>query len=201
MKRELKRYTATFSASLSEMIKIEKYKQREICFAKRRALSDEERRSFSEEICKRVADLPEFKNAKTIFSYLATYDEADPSHLPSDGKVFCYPVSYKGGIMEARIPAKENGFKEGVFGILSPDVNTSVLVDPKDIDLIIVPCVGFDEKRHRLGHGGGYYDRFMPKCTNSSFICIAFEAQKLDNVVTGPYDLDMPMVVTEDHIY
>jgi len=183
------------------MIKEEKNKQRKICFEKRRALTPEERASFSKEICKKISDLPEYKKAKIIFSYLATYDEADPSHLPSDGKVFCYPVSYKGGIMEARIPAKEGGFKEGVFGILSPDVSTSVLVEPQDIDLIIVPCVGFDEKRNRLGHGGGYYDRYMEKSSKASLICIAFEAQKLDNVVVDSHDMKMSHVVTEVGIY
>lgn len=187
--------------SSNKMIKDLKNKQRKICFEKRQALTDEERKAFSKAICEKVSSLPEFKKAKTVFSYLATYDEADPSYLPKKGKVFCYPVSYKGGIMEARIPAQENGLEEDRFGILSPVVETSTLVEPEDIDLMIVPCVGFDEKRNRLGHGGGYYDRYMPKCTKASFVCIAFEAQKLDNVVVGSYDLEVSCVVTEDNIY
>jgi 5-formyltetrahydrofolate cyclo-ligase len=181
--------------------KAEKTRQRQICFEKRRALTEEERETFSREICRRVSELPEFKNAKTVFSYLATYDEADPSYLPQEGKVFCYPVSYKGGIMEARVPAEEDGLETGLLGIVSPKIETSVLVKPEDIDLIIVPCVGFDEKRNRLGHGGGYYDRYMPKCSKASFVCVAFEAQKLDNVVVGKYDLEVSHVVTEVNVY
>ena len=201
MRRRLKKYTNLFSTNLSEMIKENKQEQRKICFEKRRALTPEERESFSREICRRVAELPEFMNAKTVFSYLATYDEADPSYLPSDGKVFCYPVSYKGGIMEARVPAEEDGLETGLLGIVSPKLETSVLVDPEDVDLIIVPCVGFDEDRNRLGHGGGYYDRYMPKCVNASFICIAFEAQKLDNIAVGRYDMKVSHVVTEQQVY
>ena len=164
-------------------------------------MSAEDRALFSRMLCEKIASLPEFREAKTVLSYLATYDEADPSHLPSDGKVFCYPVSYKGGIMEARVPAAEDGLETGLLGIVSPKIETSVLVDPSDIDLIIVPCVGFDEKRNRLGHGGGYYDRYMPKCKKASLVCIAFEAQKLDNIVVGRYDMRPDRVVTEKDIY
>ena len=183
------------------MIKEDKQKQRKICLERRRALTPEERKSFSEEICRKLSELPEFKNAKTIFSYLATYDEADPSHLPSDGKVICYPVSYKGGIMEARVPAEEDGLETGLLGIVSPKIETSKLVDPEEIDLIIVPCVGFDEDRNRLGHGGGYYDRYMPKCINAALVCIAFESQKLDNIAVGRYDMKVSHVVTEKKVY
>ena len=183
------------------MIKNRKKEQRESCLGRRRALTDDERRAFSEEICRKVAELPEFKSAETVFSYLATYDEADPSHLPTEGKVFCFPVSYRGGIMEARVPAEEDGLETGLLGIVSPRIETSVLVDPEDIDLIIVPCVGFDEKRNRLGHGGGYYDRYMPKCVNAKLVCIAFEAQKLDNIAVGRYDMLVDRVVTEKRIY
>ena len=52
------------------MIKEVKNRQRKLCFEKRRALTEEERKTFSEEICRKVAELPEFKNAKTVFSYL-----------------------------------------------------------------------------------------------------------------------------------
>jgi 5-formyltetrahydrofolate cyclo-ligase len=183
------------------MIKEEKKEQRKICFDRRRALTPEEREAFSEEICRKVSQLPELKSAKTVFSYLATYDEADPSHLPAEGKVFCFPVSYKGGIMEARIPAEKDGLETGLLGIVSPKIETSVLVDPEDIDLIIVPCVGFDEKKNRLGHGGGYYDRYMPRCKKASFICIAFEAQKLDNIAVGRYDMTVDHIVTEKQVY
>ena len=183
------------------MIKEEKNALRKLCFERRRALTPEEREAFSKEICKKIPKLPEFKRAKTVFSYIATYDEADPSYLPKKGKVFCYPVSYKGGIMEARVPAEEDGLETGLLGIVSPKLETSKLLQPEDIDLMIVPCVGFDEKRNRLGHGGGYYDRYMPKCGNAVFICIAFEAQKLDNVVVGSHDMKVSCVVTEDRIY
>ena len=168
---------------------------------KRRALSDEDRKTFSRKICDTLSSLDEFKNAKCIFSYKASFDEADPDYLSTEGKTFCYPISYAGGIMDVRIPASENGWEEGKFGILSPNKENSVLVKPEEIDLVIVPCVGFDEQKKRLGHGKGYYDRYLPQCVNAKKIAIAFEAQKLDEVVTDQYDVEMTHVVTENAIY
>lgn len=179
----------------------DKNAQRKLCLESRRALTDEERELKSREICRKIGDLDVFRNAKTVFSYFASYDEADPQYLPKEGKVFCYPISYKGGIMEARIPAEKDGLEEGRFGIISPRTDNSVLADPADIDLVIVPCVGFDEKLGRLGHGRGYYDRYLPKCVNAKMICIAFEAQKLDNVVTDAFDVPMQYIVSEEAMY
>lgn len=177
-----------------------KQEQRKQCMNSRRALSDEQRKKFSMKICSTLEQLPEFQKAKCVLSYAASFDEVDPSYLGGD-KVFCFPVSLPGGIMDAYVPAAENGWVEGRFGIMSPNTETSAFVDPADIDLVIVPCVGFDEQRRRLGHGKGYYDRYLPKCINAAKIAVAFEAQKLDNVCVDMYDVDMSYIVTEERIY
>ena len=95
---------------MTKNTKAEKYRQRQICFEKRRALTEEEREAFSREICRRVSELPEFKEAKTVFSYLATYDEADPSYLPEEGKVY---VRRYGGVLERLDAVADICVKEG----------------------------------------------------------------------------------------
>lgn len=52
------------------------------------------------------------------------------------------------------------------FGMLSPDPSKATLVDPKDIDLAIVPLLAYDLHGYRLGYGGGYYDRYLPKLSS-----------------------------------
>lgn len=178
-----------------------KQEQRNICIERRRKLSDDERKHFSKIICEKLKALDEYKNAKCILSYKASFDEVNTDFIQSDNKVFCFPVSYAGGVMEARIPNAIDGWEEGRFGILSPSVQNSVLVNPEEIDIVIVPCVGFDASKKRLGHGKGYYDRYLPFCHNAKKIAIAFETQKLENVLTDEYDVEMTYIISETDIY
>jgi len=182
-----------------------KAEQRKRSLEARRGLSADERRAFSEAICRRLQELPEAKEAKAVFSYLAAWDEADMSlfhsFLKEKGAAAAFPVSYRGGIMEAFRPEDETAVEEGCFGIKSPVPGRSEKMEPEDFDLVIVPCVAFDEDKNRLGHGGGYYDRYLPRCTNARFVCVAFEAQRISGLCTGRYDVKMDKIVTERCIY
>lgn len=184
---------------------MDKNTQRQIALGSRRSLSDQQRSEYSKMISKRLADLSLIHEAKNILSYSATYDEADLSYLVSDlqtqDKRFAYPISYKGGIMEAFVPENEDAWETGKFGIKSPIKEKSILVNPSEFDVVIVPCVAFDEGLRRLGHGAGYYDRYLPLCKNAKFICVAFEAQKLDNICVDAHDTPMDAIVTETQIY
>ena len=171
----------------------------------RRALSEEERAVFSLALCKNAAGLDCFKEAKTILAYAATWDEADLASIcalaEEQGKTVAYPISYRGGIMEAYAPESTDAWTDGILGIRVPDKKRSRLVDPEEFDLVFVPCVAFDEGKRRLGHGGGYYDRYLPKCSRAEFVLVAFEAQKLPMIATDPHDILMNTLVTEAKVY
>ncbi len=171
----------------------------------RRALSVEERAAFSLALCKNAESLEVFKNARTILAYAATWDEVDLSSLctlaEEQGKTVAYPISYKGGIMDAWAPKSPDAWKDGILGIRVPDKKRSKLIAPEEFDLVLVPCVAFDEGKRRLGHGGGYYDRYLPACTNAQLVLVAFEAQKLPLIATDPHDILMNTLVTEAKVY
>ena len=179
-----------------------KREQREIALAARRAMTPEARAAASAKICGRLAALPALRKARTVLSYMALDDEADLSALHealrARGIRLVFPVSLPHGILEAREPG---GWTLGPYGIREPDRANSVFVSPEEIDLVIAPCVGFDEQRCRLGHGAGYYDRFLPRCTGAAIIAAAFESQKLPAVVCEAHDLPMDTVVTERTVY
>ena len=99
--------------------------------------------------------------------------------------------------MEAAVPDTPDAFVKGKFDILSPDPKRSRIIPPEEIDVVLVPCVGFDGKGNRLGHGGGYYDRYLPRCPQTTKTLVAFEAQKLDAVCVGENDVAMDFIVTE----
>lgn len=184
---------------------MDKNSQRKLALDARRNLSDKQRFENSKEICRRLLELPFIREADTILSYSATFDEVDLQFLVPDlqpcGVRFAYPISYKGGIMEAFVPENDDAWEIGKFGIKSPMKEKSSLINPSEFDVVIVPCVAFDEGLRRLGHGAGYYDRYLPLCKNAKFICVAFEAQKLDNICTDVYDTPMDLIVTEAKTY
>ena len=158
---------------------IDKKEQRKAALAARRALSAGERAVFSKKICSRISRTKAFREAGTILAYLATWDEADLS-------ILC---------------EKAVKLVKGLLGITAPDPEKSELLKPEDIDLVLVPLVAFDEEKRRLGHGGGYYDRYLPKCVKADLIAVAFEAQKLEEIATDSYDVLMKTIVTEEKVY
>ena len=184
---------------------ITKIEQRKIALAARRALTEKERADFSLRICEKISELDCYKNAQTILAYAATWDEVDLSALcklaEEQGKTVAYPVSYKGGIMECFAPKSSEDWTDGILGLRVPDVSRSRLIGSEDLDLVLVPCVAFDKEKHRLGHGGGYYDRYLPKCSRARFVLVAFEAQKFAKIVSEDHDVLMNSLVTEKKVY
>lgn len=178
-----------------------KNQQRSQCLAARRNLSDVERETYSHVICQALTTLEAAICAKTIFSYMATWDEVDLRRFhewaASRGKQICFPITYPHGHMEAAVPDTPDAFVKGKFDILSPDPERSRIIPPEEIDVVLVPCVGFDEAGNRLGHGGGYYDRYLPRCPRATKILVAFEVQKLDAVCVGENDVAMNFILTE----
>ena len=65
---------------------------------------------------------------------------------------------------------------------------------------IAPPMVAFDEYGNRCGHGAGYYDRFMEYMPPESLIMVAFEAQKMEALVTEETDIPVSTIVTETGI-
>jgi len=178
--------------------------QRELALLRRRALTAEQRRKMSAAICEKLLALPEFAGAKTVFSYLAAWDEVNLGYvnqtLTARGTIVAYPVCFKKGSMEAYVPKDENAVEAGAYGIKSPVVSRSKPLEPPDIDFVLVPCAAFDADKNRLGHGAGYYDRYLPQCCNAVFVLVGFEAQRLDSVSCDIHDVKMDIIVTENAV-
>lgn len=178
---------------------MEKKDQRKSCLAARRALSDEKRREKSARIGAKLAQNKAVLGAKTVLSYLSAADEVDLSafHRWADaaGKRIAYPISGAAGQMVAAIPATEEDIIVGRFGIRAPVGERSEIIAPETIDVVLVPCVGFDRQRRRLGHGGGYYDRYLPQCTNAHTILVAFAEQEVAEVPVEEHDVVMDEIV------
>ncbi len=82
----------------------------------------------------------------------------------------------------------------GAHGIAAPAEGLPELA-PEDIDLLIVPGVAFTEAGDRLGYGGGYYDRFIPRCRRARVLALAFAEQLVDALPTEPHDVRLPQIL------
>ena len=96
----------------------------------------------------------------------------------------------------------DKDFILGPFEVKEPDTKITKEVDIKEIDLIIVPGLGFDREKNRLGRGAGFYDRFLSNIEASAKrVGIAFDFQILSNLPTNlSLDQKVDVVVSESFI-
>jgi 5-formyltetrahydrofolate cyclo-ligase len=153
---------------------------------------------LSEKACAHLTALSAYKNAQKVFCYYSVGGEVDTlaliERMRSDGKTVCLPAILGSGIMEAR---RMDRLVAGLYGIPSPE---GPIVPPEEIDLIVVPGLAFDRLCHRLGRGGGYYDRYLPKCRGVT-VGLAYEFQMADSLPLEAHDAQLDFVATESAIY
>lgn len=169
--------------------------------ASRRGLTHEERVAKSRQIISKLTNCAEYTNADTVFCYVSVEDEVHTDELLQKiikaGKRLCVPriTDIEGGIMVAAELKQTEDLTEGAFGIFTaPDGAEEI--QPENIDLVIVPGAAFDEQGHRIGMGGGYYDRFLGKVAGKS-VGIAYECQLYENLPVEAHDKKVDNLITE----
>lgn len=172
----------------------------------RKALDKKVAQHFSQIISDKLIANPAYSRAKTILSYQSYAGEVNPSYFNEqalhEGKVLSFPICYENGLMVAAVPNTPNDWETGKYGIKAPVASRSCIIDPEDIDLVVVPCTAFSaQKKMRVGWGAGYYDRYLPRCKNAIRIAIAYEVQHIYNLCSDKWDVPLDAVVTEANIY
>ncbi len=90
----------------------------------------------------------------------------------------------------------DDQLEPGPFHIMQP-VASARAVTP---DLLIVPLVAYNDRMHRLGQGGGHYDRYLAENPGTKTIGLAWTAQQHDNIPVEAHDLPLDMIVTQASI-
>jgi 5-formyltetrahydrofolate cyclo-ligase len=162
---------------------------------RRRILTPEEIAKDSERIMAQLEQMSAFRNAKTVLLYYPIHHEVDLRPLLEKykgQKIFLLPVTHRHS-MEVRPYDGEDMMRRGRMGV--PEPQTYTYKGP--IDLIIVPGVVFDQHCHRIGRGGGYYDRFLAKYSHVMKIgvCYAFQLKK-HAIPHGWRDIKMDRIIT-----
>lgn len=156
---------------------------------------EDERRQRSEAIRRKVCRLAAFRRAKTICCYVALPYEVQTRRLIEEmltkGKRVVVPVTRprtkRLDLSEVRRPDAE--LVRGPLGVWEPARSARRPVPVEALDLVLVPGVAFDRRGRRLGHGHGYFDRFLarlPKTTPT--VGLAFRFQILDRLPVASHD-------------
>lgn len=171
-------------------------KTREIDAQKRRIMNEDEVHEQSRKIVTQIEHMTAFKEAKTILIYYPIHNEVDLRHLISlyaDQKQFLLPATtHRSHKMEVRVYEKGKPLKRGRYGIPEPQTPAY----KGKIDLIFVPGVSFDRHLHRIGRGGGYYDRFLKHYRHSFKIGVCYPFQLHREIPHLRTDYRMNRVVT-----
>jgi len=156
-------------------------------------------READEAICRLVLQSDAYENARIVFCYVGTEREIDTMRLiramMRDGKTVAVPLCTGKGVMEARSIQDMGDLVSGKYGILAPRL-TCPVVEPENIDLVLVPCCTGNPKGQRLGYGGGYYDRFLPRTKCPSMLLCRHQLQR-DDIPMECHDVTATFFVTE----
>lgn len=149
-----------------------------------------------------------FEKSQHIACYLACQDEFDASPLIEAvwaAKKQCYvPVIHEEKWLRFIPYEYGTALKKNQFGILEPaEQDQSIL--PADLDVVVLPLIAFDRYGHRLGTGGGYYDRtfaFLRGEENPQpcLVGLAYAAQETAEIEADPWDVPLNFVMTEKNV-
>ena len=191
-----------FETNILELLKFlpgqklqqEKKRLRELLKQKRRILTKEQVAEQSAIILAHLEQLPSFVAAKAVLIYYPTHNEVDLLPLIKKykrEKTFLFPVVHRQS-MDA-CPYEGNAkMHRGQFNIPEPTTEPY----KEQIDLIILPGVGFDKQGNRLGQGGGYYDRFLAAGHKQSvLVAVAYDFQLVEKVPTNRRDKKMDYII------
>lgn len=150
-------------------------------------------------IFENLVKLPEFVAAQVIFTYYSVNREPDTRQIVeyalAAGKTVALPVCAKCGVMDARAISNTCELVPSAFELLEPKGSTRV-IEPEDLEFVIVPALSYDLEGFRLGYGGGYYDRFLLK-TRAFTAGLAREQLLMARVPREDHDVGVCCVVTE----
>ena len=170
---------------------------------KRSNLSAEIREEYSKTVASSLYENEDYKKAEIIMAFLSFGSELDTRYLIEDsiakGKIVVIPVMVP-ETKELKISRilDYSELEIGHYNILTPKKEFLRFLDPKTIDLILVPGLIFARDGYRVGYGGGYYDRFLAGIDKRvPKIAIGFDMQLVDTVPTDHYDIPVDYILTE----
>ena len=154
-----------------------------------------------------LEQLPEFLVDERVAGYWAVAGEV-PLHvalgaLSARGQRYHLPVLMSGNELRFAPWRRDVELKPNRYGIPEPVCSADELLAPAALELVLVPLLGFDRRGHRLGTGGGYYDRSFAflggreRPAQPVLVGIGYSFQEVEAIAAEPWDIRMDFVATE----
>lgn len=170
----------------------------------RDALSAADRDAQAAAVTDRLLALPELAGAQTVMAFSSFGSELPTTQLiealDAAGVKVVLPVIVDGEI-EAHAFRPGDPTTVTHFGAREPAARHEA-VSPTAIDAVVVPAVAFDRSGRRVGYGGGFYDRFLPRTrVDTPRIGIGLSVQLADDdLPAGDFDLRVDVVVVPNEV-
>lgn len=173
--------------------------------ARRRALSAPERIQAALDMVENLAGLPDFARIKTIAGYWAVGGELPLLGLFGRGLSARYhlPCLHDDGVLRFAAWKPGDAVQSNTFGIPEPVVASESLLGPQALDVVLLPLLGFTRTGHRLGQGGGWYDRSfaflnsVERPTRPLLVGVGYALQEIAVFQTDSWDVRLDYVATE----
>jgi 5-formyltetrahydrofolate cyclo-ligase len=157
-------------------------------------------------IAEKFFELQKYKKSNSILAYYPFKSELDTRIIikksMSRGKKIALPRVNKKNLEIYYIKNLPEDLRTGIYGLIEPLPSTCEKASIEDMDLVIVPGVGFDPDLNRIGYGGGFYDRLLRNVSDKlPKIALALDIQVIDHIPVSEHDIKVDIIITESFIY
>ena len=162
----------------------------------KRAMTEEQIVAASQRLGELFCNCEYYKNAKTIYGYLPYNQEVRTvpmlEQAIKDGKRVAVPKCY-GEEMRFIYMDDLNKVEKGYANIPEP-IDDEPVADDKTA-LVLMPGMAFTKEGHRMGYGGGFYDKFLASEPDHPTVALCYDFQMLDYIPTEDYDIPVDCVL------
>lgn len=175
---------------------MDKKELRRIIREKKRAMTEAEIQKHSQALGELFAASEAYQKARTIYGYLPYNQEVRTTPMLEqairDGKRVAVPKVY-GDEMKFLYLDDLSQVEKGYAGIPEPISDAPVADDPTA--LVLMPGLAFDREGHRIGYGGGFYDKFLAEEPNHPTLALCYDFQMMDKLETEEHDIPVDYVL------